>query len=233
MSNRILLVEDNEDLAFGLRRNLEFEGFEVDVASDGRAGLERVLTAEHRLVILDLMLPEMDGLTVLRRMRSAGVTTPVLVLTAKDEEVDKVRGLRTGADDYLAKPFGVLELVARVEALLRRAGTPSGEGAESYSFGDVHVDLRARTVSVEGREVMTAPREFGLLLALLRADGAAMSRQDLLRDVWGHKADVATRTVDTHVGELRKKLERDPANPRYILTVRKFGYRLDRVGTGR
>ena len=232
MSARILLIEDNTDLAFGLQRNLEFEGYEVQVVEDGRSGLARAQASEHDLVILDLMLPEMDGLTLLQRLRTAEVETPVLILTAKDDELDKVRGLRTGADDYLTKPFGVLELIARVEALLRRAGTTGASAPESYAFADVRVDLRSRAVLRAGSRVALAPREFGLLVALLGAGGAAMSRQDLLRGVWGHKSDVATRTIDTHIGELRRKLEPDPAHPRYILTVRKFGYRLDADGGG-
>jgi len=228
VSARILLIEDNADLAFGLQRNLEFEGYEVEVSQDGPTGLARALDSEHEVVILDLMLPGMDGLTILQRMRSSKVETPVLILTAKSEELDKVRGLRTGADDYLTKPFGVLELIARVEALIRRSGSDNrGDTSGSYSFGNVEVDVETRSVRVGGDEVPVAPREFGLLVALLRGEGAAMSRHDLLRDVWGHKANVETRTIDTHIGELRRKLEPDPTTPRYILTVRKFGYRLD------
>lgn len=231
MSPRILLVEDNSDLAFGLQRNLEFEGYAVEVAEDGPTGLARSLAQEHELVILDLMLPELDGLSVLQRMRSAHVDTPVLILTAKNEELDKVRGLRTGADDYLTKPFGVLELIARVEALLRRSGSGAvGKERTSYCFSDIEVDLGSRVVRRAGTDVPLTPREFGLLVALLRADGAALSRAALLRDVWRHKADVETRTIDTHIGELRRKLELDPARPRYIITVRKFGYRLDTEG---
>jgi DNA-binding response OmpR family regulator len=228
VSARILLVEDNSDLAFGLQRNLEFEGYEVEIAENGRIGLARALTEEHDLVILDLMLPELDGVAVLQHLRAARVVTPVLILTAKNEELDKVRGLRTGADDYVTKPFGVLELVARVEALLRRTGKGGGgEVRDSYRFGDIEVDLRSRAVRRGGEDVALTPREFGLLVALLRDAGTALSRHDLLRDVWGHKADVETRTIDTHIGELRRKLEPDSTKPRYILTVRKFGYRMD------
>jgi DNA-binding response OmpR family regulator len=230
MSARILLVEDNPDLAFGLQRNLEFEGYAVDVVADGAAALSSALADRHDLLILDLMIPGIDGLAVLQRLRAAGVETPVLILTAKDGELDKVRGLRTGADDYMTKPFGVLELVARVEALLRRVGAGPVDGHESYTFGSVEVHAASRSVSSAGATIPVAPREFALLLALLRAGGSAVSRQDLLRDVWGHKARVTTRTIDTHIGELRRKLEPDPGRPRYILTVRKFGYRLDADG---
>ena len=224
----ILLVEDNSDLAFGLQRNLEFEGYSVEVAVDGRRGLERALDGDFDLIILDLMLPKLDGMKVLQRLRSAGASTPVLILTARGEELDKVRGLRSGADDYLTKPFGVLELIARVEAILRRAGTSvTRTEAEIHEFGDVVVDVASRTVRRGGKVVAVPPREFELLIALLRKAGAAASRAELLRDVWGHKAEVETRTVDTHIAELRRKLETDAAHPEYILTVRKFGYRLD------
>ena len=231
MSASVLLVEDNTDLAFGLQRNLEFEGYRVQIAQDGRRGLELAMAGKHDLVILDLMLPGTDGMTLLQQLREADVDTPVLILTAKTEELDKVRGLRTGADDYLTKPFGVLELIARVEAVLRRTRhglAPSRP--ETYRFGEVEVDLASRTVRANGDAVPVTPRELALLVALLRAEGAAMSRSDLLRDVWGHKAAVETRTVDTHIGELRRKLESNPSRPRHILTVRKFGYRLDPAG---
>lgn len=229
MSARILVVEDSRDLAFGLQRNLEFEGYAVEIAATGDDGLARALTEEHDLVLLDLMLPGLDGLFLLEELRRAGVDTPVLILTAKSEELDKVRGLRSGADDYLTKPFGVLELVARVEALLRRVPASGGDAEPSfYSFGEVTVDVAARTIARSGTPLAVAPKEFDLLVALLKADGAAVSREDLLRDVWGHKARVATRTVDTHIGELRRKIEARPSRPRHIVTVRKFGYRLDR-----
>ncbi len=228
MTARVLIVEDHEDLAFGLQRNLEFEGYEVDVAASGSDALTTVARQPPDVIILDLMLPDIDGLSVLRRLRSGGATVPVLILTARGEELDKVRGLRSGADDYLTKPFGVLELVARVEALLRRAGGRSGEAEASVlTFADVEVDVRARSAVRSGRPVSLTPREFDLLVALLRQRGVALSRRELLRDVWGHRAEVSTRTVDTHVGELRRKLEADPARPEWIVTVRKHGYRLE------
>ena len=224
----ILLVEDNPDLAFGLQRNLEFEGYSVEVAADGRRGLDRALSGDFDLIVLDLMLPEMDGMTVLHQLRSSGASTAVLILTARGEEFDKVRGLRSGADDYLTKPFGVLELIARVEAILRRTGkSVTRTEAEIHEFGEVVVNVASRTVRRRGEDVAVPPREFELLVALLRKAGAAASRIELLRDVWGHKAEVETRTVDTHIAELRRKLETDAAHPEYILTVRKFGYRLD------
>ena len=223
---RILIVEDNPDLAFGLRNNLEIEGYEVFVAVDGPAGVAS--TREHRpdLVILDLMLPGMDGYRVLRTLRGDGFDKPVLILTARGEEADKVMGFRIGADDYVTKPFGVLELLARVDALLRRTVRGSKEVAVE-SFGEVQIDPSTRLVRRQGMSVPLAPMEFDLLLALVRRRGAVVSRRELMKEVWGHQADdVVSRTVDTHIAELRRKLESDPAAPRHILTVRKAGYRL-------
>jgi DNA-binding response OmpR family regulator len=220
----ILIVEDNADLALGLRNNLEIEGYRVIAVHDGAAGLAAVRDQAPDLVVLDLMLPLMDGHRVLHEMRAGGSTMPVLLLTAKSEEVDKVRGLRLGADDYVTKPFGVLELLARIEALLRRA-RPDADRV--YQFGEIEVDADRRTVTRAGAPVTLTPMEFDLLLALLKRQGAVVSRLDLLREVWGHSAAVLTRTVDTHIAELRRKLERDPAAPTYILTARKAGYRLD------
>ena len=225
---RILVVEDNPDLAFGLRNNLEIEGYDVAVAADGNVGLERARTERPDLVVLDLMLPGLDGFRVLRSLREEGNAVPVLVLTARGEESDKVRGLKLGADDYVTKPFGVLELLARVEAVLRRSGRDAGNGTGGgpLRFGDVQVETQTREVRRGGQLVPLTPMEFDLLVALLRRRGAVASRLELLKEVWGHQAAVLTRTVDTHVGELRRKLESDPANPRHILTVRKAGYRL-------
>lgn len=223
---RILIVEDNPDLAFGLRNNLEIEGYDIETAEDGLAGLSRVRTWQPDLVILDLMMPGLDGYRVLRTLRDEGNNTPVLILSAKGEEADKVRGFRMGADDFVSKPFSLLELLARVEALLRRAGTDAKVEPETYRFGSVVIDATAQTVAVSGAAVQLTHREFELLMALLRRQGAAVTRQDLLREVWGHRSAVMSRTVDTHIAELRRKLEAAPAQPDHILTVRKTGYRL-------
>ena len=214
---RVLVVEDNPDLAFGLRNNLEIEGYEVLVAGDGPSGLTRARD----------WLPDV---VILRALRSEGFERPVLILTARGEEADKVIGFRNGADDYVTKPFGVLELLARIEALLRRStgGVRAQVPPPAERFGDVEVDRAARTVTREGVPVYLAPMEFELLLALLHRKGAVASRQDLMREVWGHSAVVVSRTVDTHIAELRRKLEQDPADPKHILTVRKAGYRLER-----
>ena len=223
---RVLIVEDNHDLAFGLRNNLEIEGYAVDVAADGASGLACARTTHPDLVVLDLMLPGIDGYRVLRQLRDDGLSMPVLILTAKGEEADKVLGFRLGADDYVTKPFGVLELLARVQALLRRSRPAAPPVATIERFGDVEVDGSTRTVRRAGESVAVTPMEFDLLVALLRRRGAVASRVELLSEVWGHSSAVLTRTVDTHIGELRRKLENDPSVPTHILTVRKTGYRL-------
>ena len=224
---RILIVEDNEKLAQGLRTNLEFDAHEVRVALNGTVGLELALAGWAELVILDLMLPGMDGYAVLRAARARGLTAPVLVLTALGEEADKVRGFRVGADDYVTKPFGLMELLARVEALLRRSRVSGAPPAPaSWRFGTIVVSAGARTVTRNDHDVALRPREFDLLLALCRKRGTVVSRAELLRDVWGYGDDVVTRTVDTHIAELRRKLEDDPAAPRWIITLQKSGYTL-------
>jgi two-component system alkaline phosphatase synthesis response regulator PhoP len=228
---RILVVEDNADLAYGLQNNLEIEGYEVRVAEDGETGLKRARAWGPDLIILDLMLPDLDGYRVLQHLRKEGLQTPVVILTARGEESDKVLGFRLGADDYVTKPFGVMELLARVEAILRRtqpSSTPEardGEDDESVVFGAIAVNARSRIVLRDGEEVSLTPKELDLLLALIRRRGAVASRLDLLKEVWGHRAAVVSRTVDTHVAELRRKLEDEPSNPQHILTVHKAGYR--------
>src|SRR5688500_11670805 len=222
---RILIVEDNADLAFGLRNSLEIASYEVIVANDGPTGLREARTVSPDLIILDLMLPGMDGYRVLRAVREGGSQVPVLILTARGEEADKVTGFRLGADDYVTKPFGLLELIARVEALLRRAAAAAPAAPACERFGDVEVWPAERLVRRGGRPVELAPKELDLLLALLARRGKAVSRAELLKTVWGYDASVVSRTIDTHVAELRRKLEPDPAAPRHITTVWKTGYR--------
>jgi two-component system, OmpR family, alkaline phosphatase synthesis response regulator PhoP len=222
----ILIIEDNELIALGLKNNLEIEGHTVDLASDGLEGVERA-KARYDLIILDLMLPGLDGYRVLQQIRSAGNDVPVLMLTARGDEADKVRGFRLGADDYVTKPFGVLELLARVEALLRRIKPARAEApAKFHEFGSLKVDEESRSVTRDGRQIPLTPKEFDLLVALIHRNGACVSRNELLTEVWGYRTTVPSRTVDTHVGELRRKLEKDPAAPQHIVTVRKAGYRL-------
>jgi DNA-binding response OmpR family regulator len=224
--NRVLLIEDNADLAAGIEYNLRREGLDVRVEETGEQGLEAVALWRPGVVILDLMLPGIDGYEVLQTMRSRGDRTPVLILTARGEEADRIHGFRLDADQFVTKPFGLLELIERVKSLLRR-----GEDAASrpkLSFGDVEVDVEARTITRVGQMVTVTPRAYELLLALIRRDGRCATRLELLREVWGHRGAVLTRTVDAHIAELRRKLEEDPANPKHIVTVWKSGYRLQR-----
>ena len=224
---RVLVVEDNANLAFGLTRSLESEGYEVEAAEDGSRGFELARSTNPDLVVLDLMLPGMDGYTILKKLRAEGKDVPVLILTARGEEADKVFGFRLGADDYVTKPFSLSELLARVQAILRRAkGSERRDGEAVEEFGDVSINTLARSVKRGESEVALTPKEFDLLLALVRRRGAVASRLELLKEVWGHQAEVMTRTVDIHIAELRRKLEHDPSTPKHILTVWKAGYRL-------
>ncbi len=230
-TKQILIIEDNRNLAVGLRNNLEIEGYEVEIAADGTTGLARARERSDDLIILDLMLPGLDGYRVLRALREEGRETPVLILSARGEETDKVLGFRLGADDYVAKPFGLLELLARVDALLRRA--PNGgrrstaKLSEPVQFGDIALYPATHRVTKRGATVALRPKEYDLLLALAARRGDVVSRDELLHEVWGYADAVVSRTVDTHVAELRRKLEDDPATPCIILTVRKAGYRLE------
>ncbi len=226
---KVLVIEDNANLAFGLTRSLESEGYEVESAEDGTRGLSLARSCGADLIVLDLMLPEIDGYSLLRQLREGGSDVPVLILTARSEEADKVVGFRLGADDYVTKPFGLSELLARVEAILRRArggDHRDGDKLDVESFDAVTINVPARSVTKGEAGVSLTPKEFDLLLALVRRRGAVASRIDLLKEVWGHQAEVMTRTVDIHIAELRRKLEDDPATPRHILTVWKAGYRL-------
>ena len=228
---RILVVEDNKDLAFGLRSNLAMEGYDVRVADTGPEGLRQAKVFEPNLVVLDLMLPKMDGFDVLEAMRDTGLTMPVLILSARGEEIDKVRGLRLGADDYVTKPFGLMELIARVEAILRRGEPTEATDARDEPIVVRHIEIcpRTRSVRKHGEPVELTPKEFELLVELVRNEGAVVSRIDLMKSVWGHASTIVSRTVDTHIAELRRKLETDPSRPSLILTVRKAGYRLEQA----
>ncbi len=226
---RILVVEDNADLAFAVTTALQSEGFDVAVAGTGPEGVDRARDRDADLIILDLMLPGFDGYRVIRTLRESGIDTPILILTARGEEADKVKGLRLGADDYVTKPFGAMELLARVDALLRRSrmSATAPPPALLDHFGDVQVNRAARTVKRRGEPVALAPKEFDLLIALMDRAGTVVPRGDLLSAVWGYQHDVNTRTVDIHVSELRAKLEPNPAQPVHIITVRKAGYRFE------
>jgi DNA-binding response OmpR family regulator len=222
----ILLIEDNRDYAATLRSNLEREGYAVTVAPNGVEGLERAKKSAPDLIILDLMLPSMNGFTVLQRLRDEGRDTPVLIMTALGTEEEKLRGFGLGADDYVVKPCGLLEILARVRALLKRASSGAAGARSEVRLGDLTIDFGARVVRRGKAEIPLRPKEFDLLAALVRHRGRVVSRADLLREVWGYAPGTETRTVETHLAALRERLGDDPQAPRYIVTVRRAGYRL-------
>ena len=221
----ILLVEDEYALRMTLGDRLRQEGYVVDCATDGDEGVTKATQLPFDLIILDIMLPRRDGLDVCRGIRESGVITPVLMLTARGRTADKVTGLKIGADDYVTKPFKVPELLARIEALLRRAPTRPSAPSAVYEFGQVRVDVRGTEVVRDGRPVDLSAREFQLLRFFLENEGATLTREDLLTRVWGYSASTFTRTVDVHVAGLRQKLEDDPRQPRFFLTVQGLGYK--------
>jgi two-component system alkaline phosphatase synthesis response regulator PhoP len=218
----VLLIEDEASLVLALTDRLEAEGYRVTAAEDGPTGLAEGSSGRFDLIILDGMLPGLDGFDVCRTLRKRDVTTPILFLSARGQVADRVVGLRLGADDYLVKPFDVSELLARIDALLRR---PAPAGVIAHRFGDVVVNVRAAEVTRGGRVVELTPREFRLLTYFIEHKAAALSRDELLNAVWGYDATVLTRTVDVHVALLRQKLEPEPRHPRYILTVHGTGYK--------
>jgi two-component system alkaline phosphatase synthesis response regulator PhoP len=220
---RILVGEDEPTIAIGLHDDLQIEGFEVEVVSDGEAGLRAAGRGVFDLILLDVMLPGKDGFTVCRELRSAGVHVPIILLTARGQEADKVTGLALGADDYVTKPFSPRELVARVHAILRRAARPPV--GRSLHFGDVRVDFARHEVLRDGRPVDVTPSEFKLLRVLIERRGEVLSIDDLLRDGWGADVFLTDRVVYTHVNNLRAKIEPDPKHPRHIVSVRGVGYR--------
>jgi two-component system, OmpR family, alkaline phosphatase synthesis response regulator PhoP len=224
--SRILVIEDSRDVAHGLRRNLEVAGHHVYVRFTGRTGLDAARRAIPDLVVLDLMLPGLDGRDVLATLRGEGFRMPILVLTALASESDKVRGFDIGADDYVTKPFGLNELLARVRALLRRPQTFEESGRAIIRVGSVVLDTATRRVSRGGRPMALRPKEYELLLALARRSDAVVSRSELMMEVWGYAADAVSRTLDTHIAMLRRKVEADPSRPRHLLTVRGSGHRL-------
>jgi two-component system alkaline phosphatase synthesis response regulator PhoP len=229
MASRILIVEDNADLAEGVEYNLRLEGYEVKIADNGRTAVETAREWHPEVILLDLMLPEMDGYQVLRRIRENGDRTPVIILSARGEEADKVRGFRLDADQYVTKPFSIVELNERIAALLRRTATkPDAPPPSVIEFGDVVVNTDCRTVTKGGIDCALTPKAYDLLLALVRRNGAVAGRNELLKEVWGYGAFIMTRTVDTHIAELRRKLEANAAEPKHIVTVWKVGYRLVR-----
>ena len=224
MMTRILVVEDEPGIALGLEEDLSLEGYGVEVVGDGETAVRRGHDGSFDLILLDVMLPRKDGFQVCRELRRGGVVTPIILLTARAQEAEKVLGLQLGADDYVSKPFSPLELRARIQAVLRRAR--GAAEPDSYRFGDIDVDFARCELRRCGTLVEVTPVEFKLLAAFIRSRGRVLSRQQLLDQVW---KDVACgdRVVDTHVSNLRKKIEPDPAEPRYVISVRGMGYRFD------
>jgi len=222
---RVLLVEDEPGLQLALSDRLIAEGYRVETAGDGNTAVVRATGEPFDLIILDVMLPGRDGFDVARTVRQQGVQTPILMLTARGEVVDRVVGLKLGADDYLTKPFEMMELLARLEALLRRAPSTSGVTLERFQFGDVLVDARKAEVTKHGAIVELSAKEFHLLRYFIEHRGATISREELLTEVWGYQATPSTRTVDVHIAWLRQKLEPNPRLPQYILTLHGLGYK--------
>jgi len=222
--SKILIVEDEPNMVAGLRDNFEFEGYDVITAADGVAGLERALSESPDLVILDVMMPRMSGLDVCKNLKSKRPAIPIIMLTARGQEVDKVVGLELGADDYVTKPFSIRELLARVKAVLRRAGGGPSK-SEKFAFGEVEVNLRSCQVSRKGRALDFSSKEFELLKYFLIHPGETLSRDRLLEEVWGYDHFPTTRTVDAHIVRLRQKVEPKPEEPRFILTVHGTGYK--------
>jgi two-component system, OmpR family, alkaline phosphatase synthesis response regulator PhoP len=222
---RLLVVEDEPSLVMTLTDRLTSEGYAVETAADGETGLKRATQEAFDLVILDVALPGKNGFDVCRDLRQAGSPVPILMLTARAQVVDRVVGLKLGADDYLTKPFEMIELLARIEALLRRGRAPVGPSTDIHAFGDVRLDFRRAEVTREGRPVQLSGLEFKLLRYFVEHRGALLSREELLDKVWGYDATPMTRTVDVHVASLRQKLERSPSRPELIVTVHRLGYR--------
>jgi DNA-binding response OmpR family regulator len=229
LAQRILLVEDDTSIVIGLRMNLEREGYEVELAEDGDTALERIREGDFDLVLLDVMLPKRNGYEVLDALRKEGNLTPVLMLSARSAEMDKVMGLDLGADDYIPKPFSVAELLARVRAGLRR-GRAQAESNALWRMRDIDVDPERHQVRKAGRDVDLTAKEFEVLMLLKRASGRVLSRQAIFDHVWGDSHHGTLRTIDNFISQLRSKLEDDPASPRHLLTVRGVGYRLDATG---
>ncbi len=234
MKRRILVVEDEPSLSMAIRDELEFEGFEASVVEDGLQGLERILKDAPDLVVLDLMLPGKSGFEICRDVRKQGLSTPIIMLTARAQEVDRVRGLELGADDYVVKPFSLAELVARIRAVLRRVERPDHAGGESQvlQVGELRLDIRKQEAFKAGRRIELTHKEFQLLEFLLRHPGEVISRDEFLSRVWGEDIYVTPRNVDTHMASLRRKIEDDADRPRYILSIRGAGYKLNEDPAG-
>ena len=221
---KILIIEDEPNMVLGLKDSCEYEGYEVSVARDGNEGLQKASTENVDLILLDVMLPVMSGIDVCRTLRTRGIETPILMLTARSQEIDKVVGLEVGADDYVTKPFSIKELLARIRAHLRRAAKQVVE-LENFTFGDVELNFKKYAARKRGKALDLSAREFEILRYLIRHRGEIVSRDQLLDEVWGYDSTPVTRTVDNHIARLRQKIEQDPSAPKHIITVHRIGYR--------
>ena len=223
---RILVVEDEPSMRMGLKDNLEFEGYEVEFADDGETGYKKIVTQKFDLILLDVMLPKMNGFDVCKKVRSEGVKTPIILLTAKGEEIDKVLGLELGADDYVTKPFSLRELLARIKAVLRRSVDTKPNEIEEAEIGSVVVNFSNYSAFNDGNEISMSHKEFDLLHYLWKNKNKAVSRDDLLKEIWNQEVFTTTRTIDKFIVKLRQKIEEDPNKPKIILTVHGVGYKL-------
>jgi two-component system, OmpR family, alkaline phosphatase synthesis response regulator PhoP len=225
VKSKILLVEDEPGLVLTVSDRLRNEGYYVEAAGDGDSALERAIHGQFGLIILDVMLPGRSGFDVCRELRARGSNTPILMLTARSQVEDKVQGLKIGADDYLTKPFEMAELLARIEALLRRGGKSGSDGPDLYTIGPLRIDMRRSEVFKNGIPAVLSTKEFQLLRYFIEHRGNTLTREELLKDVWGYSSAPSTRTVDVHVAWLRQKLEDDPKQPKYIVTLHGQGYK--------
>jgi DNA-binding response OmpR family regulator len=220
---RVLLVEDDEAMAVALRDGFDFEGDQVELAADGAAGLSAALRRNADIIILDVMLPKQNGLDICRELRRRGIQTPIIMLTARGQEIDKIVGLKAGADDYVTKPFSFMELLARVDAVLRRSR--GAFGTDEVVFGGIKLNFSTHQATREGSTLDLSPREFRILRYFLDRPGEVVTREALLNDVWGYDSSAYSRTVDTHMARLRQKVEATPAEPRHLITVHRVGYK--------
>jgi DNA-binding response OmpR family regulator len=221
---KVLIIEDEPNMVLGLKDSCEYEGYEVAVARNGKEGLEKVTTEKPDIILLDVMLPLMSGIDVCRTLRTRGIETPILMLTARSQEIDKVIGLEVGADDYVTKPFSIKELLARIRAHLRRASKQVVD-IESFTFGNVELNFKKYVARKGGQALELSAREFEILRYLIRRRGEIVTRDQLLDEVWGYRSTPVTRTVDNHIARLRQKIEEDPSEPQHIITVHRIGYR--------
>lgn len=225
MTGKVLIVEDDKAVAAALRLGFTHEGWAVEIASDGADGLRLAVEKKYEIVILDVMLPKISGLDLCQQLRSAGRHVPIIMLTARGQEVDKVLGLKLGADDYVTKPFSFMELMARVEAVLRRTRKPVAVEIESYQFGEIKLNFKKLEAERAGQPLELSPREFEILKFLIQREGEVVTRDQLLDTVWGYNSASLTRTVDMHVARLRQKIEADSSHPRHLITVHRAGYK--------